>query len=121
MPISRCDCAGYRLLLGLTLMIVTWLALTPQPPTLQADLMLDKWSHMLAFVVLAFLVDASWPDRTFDPAKWIPLFLYGVALEAIQMQIPNRIFDVADVGANAIGILLYAVAGVRLLKRFGMR
>ncbi len=121
MPISHCDRAGFRLLLGLALTLVTWLALTPQPVPMSPGLMLDKWSHLGAFLVLALLVDASWPDRPFDLGKWGFLVGYGIALELIQMQIPNRMFDVADIVANMLGVGLYAFVLVRLLRAAGYR
>lgn len=121
MPISHCDRAGYRLLLGLTLTLVTWMALTPQPVQMSPGLMLDKWSHLLAFLVLAFLTDASWPERPFDLAKWGFLAGYGIALELLQMHIPNRMFDVADIVANLLGVGLYAFLLIRLLRAVGFR
>jgi hypothetical protein len=121
MAISRRDLAGPRLLLGLTLTLVTWLALTPQPMPMAPGLLLDKWTHLLAFVVLAFLIDASWPLRPFDLGKWGLLMGYGIALELIQMQIPNRVFDFADIFANLLGISLYAFVLARLLRAMGYR
>ena len=121
MPIGHHDRAGSRLLLGLALALVTWLALTPQPVEMSPGLLLDKWSHLLAFLVLAFLTDASWPDRPFGLGKWGLLAGYGVALELVQMHIPNRLFDVADIVANLAGIGLYALVLVRLLRAAGYR
>ena len=121
MPISHCDRAGFRLLLGLALTLVTWLALTPQPVEISPGLSLDKWSHLMAFLALAFLTDASWPNRPFDLGKWGPLLGYGVALELIQRQIPNRMFDAADIVANMLGVGLYAFIVFRLLRAAGYR
>ena len=121
MPISRCDRAGFRLLLGLMLCLLTWMALTPQPVELPPGLLLDKWSHLLAFLVLAFLVDAGWPDRPFDLGKWGFLLGYGTALEMLQMQIPNRVFDGADIADTMLGVALYALVLVRLLRATGFR
>lgn len=121
MPIRRRDRAGFRLLLGLTLTLVTWLALTPQPVPMAPGLLLDKWSHLLAFVALAYLADASWPDRPFDLSKWGFLVGYGIALELIQTQIPNRVFDGADMVANMLGVGVYAFVLRRLLRATGSR
>ena len=46
---------------------------------------------------------------------------YGIALELIQMQIPNRVFDFADIFANLLGISLYAFVLARLLRAMGYR
>ena len=121
MSISRCDCAGIRLLLGLVLVVTTWVSLSQQPPTLPEVPLADKWAHLFTYVLLAFLVDASWPDRPFDLTKWAMLLAYGLSIELIQSQIPNRIFSLADLLANATGILIYAVLIVRGLRAIGMR
>lgn len=121
MPISRCNTVGFRLTLGLALVIATLFALNPQPPTLPAVPLADKWAHLATYVVLAFLVDASWPDRGFDLAKWGFLLAYGILIELLQSQIPNRFFSPADVAANAAGIALYAFLVLRLLRAQGIR
>lgn len=121
MPISRCDCAGFRLLLGLALVTATWFALTPQPVALPDIALADKWAHLLSYVVLAFLVDASWPEQGFDLRKWAFLFGYGVLIELIQGQIPNRFFSLGDIAANAAGIAVYAFALQRALRLGGIR
>ena len=122
MAISRCDCAGFRLLLGLALVIATWAALTPQPVALPPNLPLaDKWAHLLTYIVLAFLVDASWPNRVFDRRKWLILLAYGLFIELCQSQIPGREFSLADLLANATGILIYALGVLRTLRAIGVR
>ncbi|MCB1774517.1 MAG: VanZ family protein [Gammaproteobacteria bacterium] len=119
--ISRCNREGFRLLLGLALVVATWLALTPQPVPLPDAPLSDKWAHLLAYLVLAFLADASWPDRRFTAPKWSGLLLYGIAIELLQTQIPNRVFSIGDIVANGAGIALYAFGGIYLLQRLGWR
>jgi VanZ family protein len=119
--ISRCDCAGFRLMLGLALVITTWLSLAPEPAPLPGVSHADKWAHLAAYVVLAYLVDASWPERPFDPSKWLALMLYGLAIEMVQSQLPQRMFSVADLLANAAGIAFYAVLLRRWLAATGLR
>ena len=72
-------------------------------------------------LVLAFLADASWPDRRFTAPKWSGLLLYGIAIELLQTQIPNRVFSIGDIVANGAGIALYAFGGIYLLQRLGWR
>ena len=119
--ISRCNCAGFRLLLGLALVTTTWLALSPQPVQLPDAPLSDKWAHLAAYLVLAFLVDASWPDQRFTWPKWASLLLYGAAIELLQTQIPNRFFSVGDMIANAAGVALYGFGAVYLLRNLGWR
>jgi len=121
MLISRSNAAGYRLLLGLALVIATWFALTPQPMQMPALPHADKWTHLATFLVLAFLADASWPERAFDPTKWGLLLAYGLTIELIQMTIDNRFFSLADLLADAVGIALYAFLALRVLRATGIR
>ena len=121
MLISRRDAAGYRLLLGLALVIATWFALTPQPMQMPAVPHADKWTHLATFLILAFLADASWPERAFGPTKWGLLLAYGLAIELAQMTIDNRFFSLADLLADAVGIALYALLALRVLRATGIR
>ena len=121
MPISRCDCAGFRLTLGLVLLVVTYLSLTPQPPSLPDVPMSDKLAHFAIYALLAFLVDASWPEQGFTRAKWLSLFAYGVVIELLQSQIPNRLFSIADLAANMAGVASYAFLVLGRLRAWGVR
>jgi VanZ family protein len=117
MPISHCNCAGFRLFLGLVLVITTYLSLTPQPAPLPDVVFADKWAHALTYLLLAFLVDASWPEHRFDIRKWGTLFAYGLLIELIQSQIPNRLFSLGDLAANAAGIAVYGWIALPLVRR----
>ncbi len=106
LPISRCDTVGARLLLGLALLIITGMALTPSPGVIQQSVN-DKLGHTLAFLVLAFLTHASWPELKFSWRQIIPLLGYGLAVEITQYFIPNRYFSLLDIAADLAGIGLY--------------
>lgn len=121
MPVSCCNCAGFRLLFGLALLVVTWLALTPQPVALPDAPLADKWAHLLTFALLALLLDLGWPENGLDWRKWAALMAYGLAIEWLQTQIPNRVFSFADMLANAAGVALYAAVLVPILRRVGWR
>ena len=112
---------GFRLLLALALAITTWASLTPNPIPLPDGPQVDKWTHLAAYVILAMLVDFSWPDRRFDLPKWAALLSYGLAIELIQSQVPNRMLSVADLAANIAGIALYAFLILRALHTLGLR
>lgn len=114
--VSRCNCAGFRLLLGLALVLATLMALSPQPAALPDVPLADKWAHLAAYLALAFLVDASWPDRGFDLGKWALLLGYGLLIELLQTQVPNRFFSLGDLAANAAGIAVYVFMMQRLLR-----
>ena len=106
LPISRCDTVGARLLLGLALLIITGMALTPSPGVIQQSVN-DKLGHTLAFLVLAFLAHASWPELKFSWRQIIPLLGYGLAIEITQYFIPNRYSSLLDIAADLAGIGLY--------------
>ncbi|MGM0952868.1 MAG: VanZ family protein [Pseudomonadota bacterium] len=72
----------------------------PIPPTGN-----DKISHLIAFVELTVLARLSWPHVR---AIWcLPALLgFGLALEAMQANLPYRVFSLTDVLANAAGIAI---------------
>lgn len=119
--ISRCNAAGFRIMLGLAMLIATWAALTPQPMQLPTLPFADKWTHLATYLVLSFLVDASWPERGFDAPKWGALLAYGLLIELVQTQIANRFFSLADLAANGVGIALYAFVVLRTLRARALR
>lgn len=116
MPISALNRIISRWLLGVALLTVTWLTLTPNPVPMPDMVLADKWSHLLAFLLLAFLTDLSWPARPFGRAEGSALIGYGVLLEVVQSQIPQRMFDSLDIVANAIGVGLYVWGLARLMR-----
>ncbi len=105
----------FRLLLAVALVVISYLAFTPQDTPVVANLN-DKISHILAFVVLAFLVDFSWPQSPWALLKAAPLLGYGLMIEAIQSLLPYRLFSLWDLGADALGILLYPLVLPLLLR-----
>lgn len=121
MPITRCNSAGFQILLGLALLVVTLLMLDPQPPQVLEYRFVDKLAHAATFCGLAFLADAGWPERTFDRTKFFWLISYGVLTEVLQHFVPNRMFSGADVAADAVGIMLYALAVLPLLRYLRVR
>ena len=78
----------------------------------------DKIYHVIAYIGLAFL----WITY-FKPNKkrhilslvFICAILFGVALEVIQHQLnPNRTYDIYDLIANCIGVLIGTLIARRL-------
>lgn len=95
---------GWRWLLLALLLVVCWLAFTPVPPP-SVDTGWDKSNHLLAFGTLALCA-----ERGFGAAAWrrivAGLLGYGVFIELVQLQIPGRSSEAADVLADALGIAL---------------
>ncbi len=81
----------------------------------------DKTLHFTAYTLLAFI-----PVFGFKMGRGIPLalsmILLGVALEFAQRLVPSRSFEVADMVANALGVLagmllaLVAQASLRVVE-----
>lgn len=78
---------------------------------------LDKWLHALAYGGLAGAVAYAIPavsGRQLAAAVGVAA-TFGLAVEGLQLGLPERAFDAADVGVNALGALA-AAAGWRALR-----
>lgn len=107
---------SWRLLFLALLLLVGWLALTPQPPR-ELTTGWDKSNHLLAFATLMVCARLAWPSR------WLALFTgllaYGGAIELAQLYVPGRECEWADLLADGIGIAigqLFAPLALRLFK-----
>jgi VanZ family protein len=96
----------YRVLLAVLLVVITYLAIVPVPIAIVQETS-DKLEHILAFVALAFAVDGAFPGRPFDWTKILVLLAYGLAIEVVQLGLPNRFYDMLDVAADAVGVFAY--------------
>ena len=93
---------------------IVWLSLTPSPP--QVDVAYgDKIGHLASYAVLMFWFSQLYRTRIFYAAGFI---LMGVALEFVQGQLGYRGFEVADMLANALGVLAGWAAAVILRRAF---
>jgi len=84
---------------------IIWLSLTPSPPQVDIESG-DKLGHFLAYGLLMFwfgLLYRSWNARIAYAAGWIAL---GVGLEFAQRATGYRSFELADMAADALGVLL---------------
>jgi VanZ family protein len=120
MPLSRTNIIAFRLALVATLIVITHLA-TTQAEYRGVEDINDKVSHILAFYVLCFLEDFSFPRDRFNIFKVISLLGYGLLIEIIQYFLPYRTFSLLDFGADVIGIAIYwlslpALRHIHILK-----
>jgi VanZ family protein len=113
MPVRR-PTLIYRLLLTAALVVTTYLSTTSRHIPGVEDLN-DKLNHVLAFYALGLFADFSWPESAFRARKVFSLLGYGLAIEIVQYFIPERSCSLFDLGADAVGLLLYSVS-VPLLK-----
>ncbi len=76
MKLSRSHIICYRVLLCISLAVITYLATTALEFTFVSP-MYDKINHFAAFFVLALLVDFSFPNSRFNTVKIVSLIVYG--------------------------------------------
>lgn len=103
------------MLLAIALLVISYLAFTPLETPVVTEFN-DKVSHIFAFLVLAFLVDFSWPQTSWNPLKYIPLLGYGLFIEVVQAMMPHRIFSTWDMLADLLGLLIYPLLLPLLLR-----
>ena len=95
---------------------IVWLSLTPSPPAVDFKAS-DKAGHLAAYGLLMF-----WFCRLYLPARTRLLFgigfvAMGIGLEFAQDALGFRTYEVLDMAANTLGVLLGASAAAILGKR----
>ena len=95
---------------------IVWLSLTPSPP--QVDVAhSDKLGHCASYAVLMF-----WFARL-HVSKWahvgyaVAFAAMGVSLEFLQGHLGYRTFEILDMVANVLGVLLGWVAAIAVPVR----
>ena len=84
---------------------IVWLSLTPSPPQVDLD-QGDKLGHFMAYGSLMFWFCLLYPRRKARiayAALWIAL---GIGLEFVQGQLGYRTYEVYDMYANTLGVLI---------------
>jgi len=97
---------GYWLAGGwLVCAAIVWLSLMPSPPSVGFEYS-DKLGHFVAYGALMYWFCQLYASRTARLGYGIGFAAMGIALEFIQGALGYRSFEVADMGANALGVLL---------------
>ncbi|MBA2410212.1 MAG: VanZ family protein [Gammaproteobacteria bacterium] len=104
-----------RIALLLMLTAGVYLAAVEGGPVAAADVN-DKIVHLTAFFVLALCADYAFPRRRFDWFTVLQLLSYGLLIEVMQLFIPYRSFSLADLAADAAGLVIYA-ATILILRQ----
>ena len=115
---------GYRglwLALGWSIVAaIVWLSLTPAPPKLDVTLG-DKLGHFAAYGTLMFWFCQLYARRAARAAYATAFVAMGIALEFIQDATGYRSFELLDMGANTVGVMLgwgfAALTGADLTQR----
>ena len=101
---------AWRVILVLLVACIAVLALMPTPPP-DASTGWDKLNHLLAFGSLAFAATmGSSASRTRQAWMLLALLGFGALIELLQLHVPGRSAEWADLLADAIGIVCGAVA-----------
>jgi VanZ family protein len=98
--------------------VILWLSLTPRPPHVDFESS-DKVEHFLAYGGLMFWFCQLYPRPRTRLAYAAGFIAMGIAIEFLQRATGYRSFEVMDMVADAIGVLLgwaAALALPRLLK-----
>lgn len=101
---------AWRVILVLLVVCIAVLALMPSPPS-DAGTGWDKLNHLLAFGSLAFASTLG-TSQSRAQRVWMLLALlgFGALIELLQMHVPGRSAEWADLLADAIGIACGATA-----------
>ena len=95
--------------LVLCLSTILWLALSPNPPNPAGLFDFDKVNHVLAFFVLAGLLDYASVNIARFKVKVLPLLAFGFLIEVLQYWVGYRYFEWGDLIADGFGVAGYAV------------
>ncbi len=106
----------WRVLLGLLVIFVSWLALTPRPPP-EFDFGWDKLNHLLAFAALGFSACLGCAGERRSCLHWsAALLALGGLIEILQLFVPGRSCEWGDLLGDALGIacgMAFALAALR--------
>jgi VanZ family protein len=108
MSLSNTTINIFRLTLVASLVVIVYLASAELEHPLMTSVN-DKLGHVLAFIMLAFLMDFSFPVSSFNLSKIVPLLGYGLLIEVIQYFLPHRMFSFLDMFADGGGLVIYAM------------
>jgi len=86
------------------LLVASYLSLTPSPGDIFVSIW-DKFLHVTCWAVLLLSLRFAWHKTDFGLLPGIALFLYSLLIEILQ-SLTGRDFQLADLLANALGILI---------------
>lgn len=110
------DPSLWRAIWGVLIAVVGYLALMPEPPP-SVDLGWDKLNHSSAFAALAFAACFGFPHPVRRQCAGLAGTLaYGGLIEIVQLYIPGRTGEWADLLADALGIGVGAALALLILR-----
>ena len=94
---------------------ILWLSLTPQPPHVDFE-QSDKVGHFIAYGSLMFWFCQLYRNARTRVAYAAGFIAMGIAIEFVQGATGYRSFEVMDMVADAMGVLLGWAAALALLR-----
>lgn len=111
MSVVRLQRHGLWLVIGCTMIAaVIWLSLTPDPVTFPAFNLSDKLAHLLAYALLMGWFGQLYERPMLRLGYAFSFILLGVVLEFAQGMSGQRSFEIADMIANAGGVIIAWIA-----------
>ena len=100
---------------GLTLYLTTIPNFSPSPDTIFSWI-ISNGGHFFFFGVLAFFLNLSLLQFSIFNVLYslVPVSLYGLAIEFIQINIPGRSYDLKDWALDTLGAIIF----VYILKKY---
>ena len=95
--------------------IIVWLSLTPSPPQIGIE-QTDKLEHVAAYATLMLWFCLLYTRRLSRIAYALLWIAMGIGLEIAQRHFGYRTYDVHDMYANALGVLIGWAAALMLPK-----
>lgn len=115
MVLTQKEILFYRSGLFISVAVILFFATAPLDNTVIVHVW-DKLQHLVAFLVLAVLLDYSFPLSQFNLRKFMLLVSFGLLIELIQHPLQHRYFSLLDVFADGVGALLYIPLQMGLKK-----
>ncbi|HVJ22902.1 MAG TPA: VanZ family protein [Burkholderiales bacterium] len=95
---------------------IVWLSLTPSPP--QVDVAhSDKLGHCASYAVLMFWFARLYVSKWAHVGYAVAFAAMGVSLEFLQGHLGYRTFEILDMLANVLGVLLGWAAAIAVPVR----
>lgn len=105
LPPNAASTRLWRVVLGVLALSIAGLALTPDPPP-QVDTGWDKTNHLAAFAALGWAARGAAGPAPVAAWRWLAgVMAYGVLIEILQTQVPGRHAEMADLVADAVGLV----------------
>ena len=104
---------SFRIILAISISVVTIFSI--QEVSIESSFnFLDKALHFLCFIYLTLI---TWLSRILnkDLHVYVIVLAYGILIEIIQIYIPYRSFEILDIFADFLGILV-GIFFINILK-----